>query len=174
MKLTCPSCGAIHSAEAWTNDAHARQAMIAISDLPPVVGRRALFYLALFRPASGRGLAWRRAGKLLGELREIIASGHVQWKKKVSRPCPPSVWAAAMDRMTANPPRDLPIDSHGYLKSIAYSLADDADRSAEKDRSTAERTGSFRRPPGAGGQPEKIDPAVLKTIRKNNMGRKRK
>ncbi|MDA8140380.1 MAG: hypothetical protein M0036_17170 [Desulfobacteraceae bacterium] len=42
MRLTCPSCGAAHSAEGWTNDAQARQCLLLVAELPSEVSRRAL------------------------------------------------------------------------------------------------------------------------------------
>jgi hypothetical protein len=86
MRLVCPSCGAIHSAESWTNDADARQCMSIVAELPAEIGRRALPYLALFRPESGRGLRWDKALRLLHELREMITATHIQWEKKPARP----------------------------------------------------------------------------------------
>ena len=58
MRLICPSCGAIASAEAWQNDSHCRYFYEALVQLPPPVLSRTLPYLGLFRQ-GGKALPWR-------------------------------------------------------------------------------------------------------------------
>ena len=147
MKLTCPACGAIASMEAWAADADARQCLRAVAELPRPVAIRVLPYLALFRPASGRGLAWSRALRLLSDLRDEISAPTIQWQRQVARPNTSAARGDALERVAANPPRRLPLKSHGYLKAIAYEIADDLDRGAEKQRNAAERSGNYVRRP---------------------------
>jgi primase-polymerase (primpol)-like protein len=64
---------------------------------------------------------------------------------KTARRIDSSIWGAAMERMIERPPRRLPIDSHGYLTSIAYDMADEMDREREIRHNRAERNGSLKR-----------------------------
>jgi hypothetical protein len=141
MRLICPSCAAAHSAEAWANDAIARQCLAIVAELPAPVSRRSLAYLALFRPASGRGLQWGKALRLLSELRGLVIDAYVQWDGKVARPNSATAWGDAMEQVISHPPKRLPLKSHGYLHAIAYDLANDADRAVEVRKNKAERHG---------------------------------
>ncbi len=146
MRLICPSCGALHSAEAWVNDADARQCLRQLAELPGPVAGLALSYLSLFRSqSSGRGLKWGKALRLLHELAGEIKLPHIQWDNKPARPNCSAAWAQALERIIARPPRRLPLTSHGYLKSITYEIADEMDRSAEVRRNQAERSGDAAR-----------------------------
>lgn len=145
MRLICPSCGALHSAEAWTADGQARQCLKVVAELPEAVSRRVLPYLALFRPAA-RGLKWSKALRLLDELRRLVAEPCIQWEQKPARPNDARAWAAAIDQVVEQPPKRLPLASHGYLRAIAYERADELDRAAERRRVAAENSGNFRRP----------------------------
>lgn len=60
MRLSCPSCGAIASIEAWQNDVVIRNFIETVIKLSSPVQVRALHYLGLFRqggrPSPGGGL----------------------------------------------------------------------------------------------------------------------
>lgn len=174
MKLTCPSCGALHSAEAWVNDAQARQCLLLVAELPADVGRRALPYLALFRnPGSGRALTWGKALRLLGELRTLVSEHYIQWDRSPARPNNAAAWAEAMEQMVQRPPRRLPLTSHGYLRKIAYDLADEKDRAAEVKRNRAERAGTARprRPVGVPTPPSLKEMQEIRKRKKHECGR---
>ena len=142
MRLTCPSCGAMHSAESWGNDAAARQCLIVVAELPAEVGRRALPYLALFRTLeSKRGLSWDKALRLLHTLRGMVLDSHIQWDRMPARPNSAAAWAQALEQIVQRPPSRLPLASHGYLKRIAYDLANDLDRAREVRHNAEERAG---------------------------------
>ncbi|MBI5550725.1 MAG: hypothetical protein HY911_04400 [Desulfobacterales bacterium] len=141
MRLTCPSCGAVHSAEAWTNDGQARQCLLLVAELPTEVSRRAVPYIAMFRPSSGRGLQWSKALRLLAELRQLVMDAQIQWDRRPARPNSAQAWAQAMEQVIQHPPRRLPLTSHGYLHSIAYDLANEADRRQEIRHNEMERAG---------------------------------
>jgi len=143
MKLVCPSCGATHSAEAWQSNAHARLCLKLACELPPGVSRRAIAYLALFRAPSGRGLSWSRALRLLRAIELLVKAPHISWQRKPARPNAPAAWAQALERIIENPPRSLPLKSHGYLTAIAYEIADELDKSAEDRRIAAERNHTY-------------------------------
>ena len=144
MKLVCPCCGATASAESWENDMEARKTMQAIVALPREVALESLFYLGLFRPAQ-RALSWKAALRIVQELSELVAAGHVQVKGKPSRPCPPDVWAVGMRQMVAQ--RDTiarPLKNHNYLRQVVWQLADKLDADLEARRYQEERNGNAR------------------------------
>ena len=142
MKTVCPSCGAIHSADALFQDAEARQCMKVMSELPAGVGRSVLGYLALFRPGSGKVLQWRKALRLLSELKDLVGAPHIQRGQNVARPNRSEFWRDGLERIVSNPPGRLPLKSHGYLHSIVYDVANDADRKTEVSRNKDERKGN--------------------------------
>ena len=144
MKLVCPHCGAAAGVDAWEADASIRQCLRLVAEMPREMSARAIAYLALFRPAGGRGLSWTRALRLLTELDALGKMVDLSWKRRPARPVSPRIWGAALERLISQPPRDLPLEGHGYLSAIAYGLADEADRGAERAQVRAERDGSAR------------------------------
>ena len=172
MKLICPSCAAIHSAESWLNDADARACLQIVAKMPNDVSKYCLNYLALFRSSSGRGLQWKTALRRITELLDMVAAGHIQWDKQPARHCTPGIWGKALEKITQHPPRRLPLKSHGYLQSIVYELADDIDRETEKKQNQAERKGLWR-PKRGEKQPERMTVEEMKAIKEKNY-RKRK
>ena len=144
MKLICPSCGGVHSAEAWLSDADARQSLRIVAELPWEVGRRALPYLAFFRPKSGRGLIWSKTLRLLSEIKTLVTEPYIQWDRGVARPNSSRAWGMAMEKLVENPPKHLPLKNHNYLRAVAYDIADEMDRAEEVRRNQAERTGAAR------------------------------
>ena len=144
MKLVCPCCGATASAEAWANDAEAREALALACGLPEPVVRRVLSYLGLFRPA-GQALRWQRAARLIATLADLASSGHVQVQGKPARPCGPEIWAAGMEQMGAQRERlSLPLKNHNYLRQVVWQLADQADAARESERIRDEKSGNYR------------------------------
>jgi len=149
MRLTCPGCGLVASAEAWANDAACREAFAEIVNLPPAVAKVALPYMSLFRPAK-TALTWTKAHRLLKELRGLVEAGHVQVSGKVARPCSPQMWAMAIEEMLARRDRlDRSLPNHNYLRQVAHGLADRADSQAETRRNQDEASGSYRRDTGS-------------------------
>ena len=148
MNLTCPSCGAVHSAEAWENDIKARQALQATCSLPAELSKVLLPYLSLFRPDK-RALSWSKSLKLINELQALVAQGHIQVKGKPARPCPPYLWAQGMEQMSMRTDLSRPMPNHNYLRQIVWQLADQADARGEQITRQAETDGSQRvtRPP---------------------------
>lgn len=157
MRLTCPCCGAQVSAEAWQNDVTVRQCLATLERLPGRVRDLALPYLGLFRRAGGRageksacgsrGLAWPRALRLLTDLAALVEPGTVHWEGGEERPCPPHVWAAAMDAVLARRPRAL--DNHNYLRRVAWEMAEAVASRAERDREAQRRQSVRSDPPAA-------------------------
>ena len=178
MKLVCPSCGAIHSAEGWSTDADARQCLRIVTELPTEVSRRTLPYLALFRPGSGRGLTWSKALRLMKELYQLVMEAHIQWKRNPVRLNSVMAWSSAMERVIQNPPRRLPLESHGYLRSVAYDLADEEDRRKEVNHNSDERRGQVLNAGEAaersGGDLEPMTMEEMIAIREKNYSKRSK
>lgn len=130
MRLTCPACGGSASFEAWQNDAACRSFCQVLVGLPGPVQARAVEYVGLFRPASGIGLNWKKALKILSELNEIVNTGVIQWDGGEPRPAPVGVWAAAIEAVIARRPEAL--KNHNYLRHTAWSMAEKHAREAEK------------------------------------------
>lgn len=133
MKLVCPSCGATHSADAWLNNAAAREAITVAAELPRDVARRALDYVSLFRPLT-RSLSLKRVRRLLEELRDLVAQPEVSWNLRPPRPNRPEAWARALEEICNHPPKRLPLENHNYLRAIQYRIADEKDAAAERHR----------------------------------------
>lgn len=173
MKVVCPTCGAPSTLEAMLNDADQRQFAAIMAELPRTVAAIAPHYIGLFRPMGGRGLVWKRALRLIIEVRAMADMTTVQWGNGVARPLTPQMLGMAMERMIARPPRRLPLTNHNYLRSIVYEIADDADRGAEKAHVAAERSGSIRanleNSEDAAPIVEIIDREWLKQVKNKNM-----
>jgi len=171
----------MHSLEGWQGNADARQFARINNELPWSVSRHSLLYLALFRPLSnsgcGRGLIWPKSLRLICELKQLTDQSHISWKNKPARPIDAVIWGMAMERIIENPPRKLPLTSHGYLTSIAYDLADEADRAREVRHNQAERDGSLRNEMAKDrvSDNDLIQPLsrdVMRAIREKNMGKR--
>jgi len=171
MILTCPCCGGRASAEAWQNDADARQAMAELVKLPQEIQPVCFRYMRLFRPVN-QSLRWAKVVKLLAELREMIGAGYVHVQGKPDRNCPPVIWLAAMTQMTERESTlSLPMKNHNYLRQIAWQLADEADRTQEAAvrRQEASHSGFRRqetgaRPQGTGDGEQSAEPVSLADI----------
>lgn len=135
MNGTCQTCGTVAPIEWFLAEAEYRQICAALIELPKDVQAVVFHYLGLFRPVTGRAIAAKKAGRLLAEIRAMVATGYVQIDKKAARPCPPRIWAKAIEQMAERRDRlNLPMPNHNYLKSIAYDLADVEDAKAERIR----------------------------------------
>lgn len=157
MRLVCPACGASASAEAWENDADCRMALRVVAELPEPVARRALGYLALFRPPSGRGLRWSAALRILSELALLVQAPTVRWERGPERANSAVAWGEAMERVCAAPPRRLPLKSHGYLRAVADELLQAEE--ARRERQAVEARRHYAPPPVVG------EPVTLEYMR---------
>lgn len=112
----------------------ARQAFQAAMALPPQIAKVLLPYLGLFRPEK-QALRWAKSLKIINELAAMVAKGHVQVQGKVARPCPPIIWAQALEQMAERRPQlTLPLKNHNYLRQVAYQIADQADAGRERQQ----------------------------------------
>lgn len=173
MKLICPSCGAVHSAGAWQNDEIARQCLKLVGGMQHDISKSCLAYLSLFRKQGG-ALQWKKVYRLLVELSDNCNAPQICWKNQPARQNSARAWGLALERLLDNPPMRLPLKSHGYLRSIAYEIADEMDRQVEVKRNQAERNGTFRRKEGAIADPEKISFEEMKKITEENYRNRKK
>lgn len=142
MKLTCPSCGAVASADAWENDVIIREAVQAVTSLPDPIPKVMLNYLSLFRPGR-RALSWKKVLRLSREIATLAAAGHIQVQGKVARPCTPRHWHAGMEQMAERRQSlSLPLKNHNYLRQIVWQLADQEDAANERTVRTQELSGN--------------------------------
>lgn len=119
MNIKCPNCGAVHSLDSLINDADASAVLRAVLEMDVEMGKAAIRYVGLFRPAKSQ-LSWARTAKLLNELMPMIKAQEVV-RDGVSSPAPAEAWLHGFNE-TVNA-RDqgrlkLPLKSHGYLLEI--------------------------------------------------------
>jgi hypothetical protein len=129
MILTCPSCGAAASLEAWANDRDWRELIALIPTIPATLQTRAISYLGLFRTGK-RALKPGKALKILTGLRDLVVSGSVHWDGGETRPAPAGLWEQALDAVIERRPNAL--TNHNYLVHTAWEMA--AGLAAESER----------------------------------------
>lgn len=141
----CPGCYLCAPISLFLVDAKHKEALGVAAKLPTEIGEPLLPYLSLFRPATGRVVSAGKALRLVSLLSQMVTAGHVQVQGKPARPCPPQVWAAAMVQMHDRQDKiNRPLPNHNYLREVAWTLADQADAGAERDRNQQERSGNLR------------------------------
>ena len=119
MNIKCPNCGAVHSLDTLINDAEASAVLKAVLEMDAELGKAAIRYIGLFRPAKSQ-LSWARTAKLLNELIPMIKAQEAV-RDGVCFPAPTEAWIHGFNE-TVNA-RDqgrlkLPLKSHGYLLEI--------------------------------------------------------
>ncbi|OFR70044.1 hypothetical protein [Neisseria sp. HMSC069H12] len=119
MNIKCPNCGAVHSLDSLINDAEASSVLRTVLEMDAELGKAAIRYIGLFRPAKSQ-LSWARTAKLLNELMPMIKAQEAV-RDGVSYPAPAEAWLHGFNE-TVNA-RDqgrlkLPLKSHGYLLEI--------------------------------------------------------
>lgn len=119
MNIKCPNCGAVHSLDSLINDTDASAVLRAVLEMDAEMGKAAIRYVGLFRPAKSQ-LSWSRTAKLLNELLLMMKAQTVE-RDGVSYPAPAEAWLHGFNE-TVNA-RDqgrlkLPLKSHGYLLEI--------------------------------------------------------
>ena len=119
MNIKCPNCGAVHSLDSLINDADASAVLRAVLEMDAEMGKAAIRYVGLFRPAKSQ-LSWARTAKLLNELLPMIKAQEAA-RDGVCFPAPAEAWIHGFNE-TVNA-RDqgrlkLPLKSHGYLLEI--------------------------------------------------------
>lgn len=119
MNTRCPNCGAVHSLDALIGSDDAADLIKAVLEFDTAVGKAAVRYIGLFRPAKSQ-LTFARAAKLLNELLPDIKAGQIRRDGHTAE-APPEAWLYAFQ--TAVDARDAgrlktPLKSHGYLYEI--------------------------------------------------------
>lgn len=136
MRIVCPSCGALASAEAWMNDSIIRNFFEVVLNLPAPVQIRTLHYLGLFRQ-GGKALPWRRALTLAKSLRDLTEQETVHWQGGEIRPITAEIWGRAMETTIASGPKGL--KNHNYLRHVAWEMAAELATKTEEAREVARR-----------------------------------
>lgn len=119
MKTRCPCCGAENSLDALIAHEGARQAMWAVAQVGGEVGKLAVQYIALFRPAK-TALTFERMAKLLSELLPDMERGAIS-RNGLEYPAPPEAWLYGFRELLARRnvgSLKLPLKSHGYLYEV--------------------------------------------------------
>lgn len=122
MKTRCPCCGAENSLDALIAHEGARQAVWAAAQVGGEVGKLAVQYIALFRPAK-TALTFERMAKLLGELLPDMERGAIS-RNSLEYPAPPEAWLYGFRELLARRNAGslkLPLKSHGYLYEVISS-----------------------------------------------------
>ena len=90
MNIKCPNCGAVHSLDTLINDAEASAVLKAVLEMDAELGKAAIRYIGLFRPAKSQ-LSWARTAKLLNELLPMIKAQEAA-RDGVCFPAPTEAW----------------------------------------------------------------------------------
>ena len=119
MICRCPNCGAANSLDSLVSDAEAAEVLKMLLELDADIGKAAIRYIGLFRPAKSQ-LSWARTAKLLNELLPMIKAQEAA-RDGVCFPAPTEAWIHGFNE-TVNA-RDqgrlkTPLKSHGYLYEI--------------------------------------------------------
>jgi hypothetical protein len=159
MKVTCPCCYSDFPIEAGFSDADGKRLAALMAEFEPALGRAALSYLRLFKPAKS-GLRVSRAVAIISELAQLVRAGTVcrDERNGVRRPASASVWAAGIEQMLTHAGIETPLDGHNYLRKVVFGLADQVDAKAERAREDGRRNVSG---PRVGSSPQRQEEAPL-------------
>lgn len=152
-EITCPACGTSMALEVALGHQGARDAMAALANLHPSGTRLqmlALRYTGLFAPTKQK-MRFDRVAAVLGEVRELLASGSVEWDG-ITYPAPLPYWMDAMEAMLARQTEmELPLRNHNYLRKVVSGNlrreAAAAERKQEDQRAGRTQTGGLPPPP---------------------------
>lgn len=141
----CVRCGYKAPLLSFIDAAEYGQFLALYSKMSASVQKQYLKYLSLFQPTSGCKMQHSKVERITSEFLALVAKGYVSEKGKADRACPPHLWGLAMERMQEQSATlRLPMKTHGYLCTIAYTLADDADSKGERKLRTEEANGTTR------------------------------
>lgn len=145
----CPRCAFKAPIVCFYQEAKDGRVTQAFAQLPPQVQGNYFQYLSLFRPKSGCAVQSAKAERLTLELVQEVTLGHVHQQGQVDRPCPPRIWGLAMEQMLERAGSlTLPVKTHGYLKTIAWDLANKEDAGHESTIRKQEAQGQRPGPRG--------------------------
>lgn len=143
MQVTCPTCSEYFPIAAGFLEADGKRFGMLLAGMEPALGRALVEYLALFTPPKQK-LRLSRAVKLVAALDALVREGSVCRDERggARRAAGPAQWAAGMEQMLEQRAKlTLPLGNHHYLRSVVYSIADQADAAAERARETDKRAG---------------------------------
>lgn len=154
----CPRCAFKAPILSFFQESTDSRVCVAVVKLPPQVQAIYFPYLSLFRPKSGCAVQSAKAERLTNELNDLVSKEYVSERGQVDRPCTPRIWAMAIEKMLEQAGSlTLPMKSHGYLKTIAWDLANKEDAGREQQIRTNEAQG--QRPKGEERpRPSGVDP----------------
>jgi hypothetical protein len=129
-------------------EADGKRLAATLAGVEPVLGRALVRYLRLFKPAK-TALRMSRAAKLADEVANLAEVGSVSRDDRagVRRPTTHALWAQGIETMLdQRADLELPMQGHGYLRAVVFSLADKVDAAAERQAEDNARTGRSRAP----------------------------
>lgn len=88
MNLRCPNCGAVHSLDSLLGNDDAAHLLKLVVGLDADIGRAAMRYIGLFRPAKSQ-LSFGRVARLLEELLPDMRAGEIKRNGKTYPALPP-------------------------------------------------------------------------------------
>ncbi|MBU9260521.1 hypothetical protein [Burkholderia multivorans] len=137
-EVVCPNCRARMSLDVILADDSMRDIVIALADIHPAgdtVIKPLLRYLGLFGPRKSQ-MAWGRMAALMRELVPEMRAAQVTWNG-TTYAAPIDTWAAALAYAVEQAHAgklDLPLKSHGWLRSVIASRSARAAGRAEDAR----------------------------------------
>lgn len=138
MQIVCPVCNAKYALEAALSDVDARQAVVEMGRMPPPAAKVALAYIGLFRPAKS-ALSWRRTGKLLGELADMLAAGGIRRKGRAWKLTVNDFIRGFEAVLSRREKLVLPLKNHGYLEEVLVGIANKQEGQEENQTETQRR-----------------------------------
>jgi hypothetical protein len=138
VKLTCPQCAVEFPLEAGFAEADGKRLAALLAGVDAELGRALVRYLRFFKPGKTQ-LRLARALKIVGEVLELVESGKVM-SQGLGRLITPAHWVRAIEQLEqvdAERKLVLPLTGHGYLRKIAFTIADSAEAKAEAGRTTS-------------------------------------
>lgn len=161
MRVSCPCCATEFPIEAGLIEADGKRLAAMLAGMEPALGRAALGYLRLFKPAK-QGLRLARAVKIVQELAGLIDAGRVCADERVGvwRAATPALWAAGIEQLLATPPSGLPLGGHAYLRKVVFTLAEKHEADAERRREEDRQKGRHRNITAAPQEEDRITNAI--------------
>lgn len=164
MRVTCPDCGASGHVSAFMADDDGKRLAAALLELPAEVQRPALGYLSLFKPPKN-ALSSARALRIVQQLQQLVAAGTVSRDERTNlvRTATTAMWAEGIEQtLSQRGSLTLPLAGHGYLRTVVFGLADQADARAERAVEQQRQAGQHRKA-------EQAKPQMTATERYDNQ-----
>ncbi|BFU64736.1 hypothetical protein [Rodentibacter abscessus] len=117
MKCKCPACGSVLSLDVLIQHEQAAKAVFHALSLNGELGRLAVQYLGLFRPAKS-ALTMERVAKLLNSLLDDVQHQQIE-RNGQTYPAPIDCWLYGLETvLNSRHNLKLPLNSHGYLYEV--------------------------------------------------------